>query len=167
MTAVHGLTLRPAAPDDADTIAAVWHSGWRDGHVGHVPEALLEHRRFEDFLARVPPRVPDSVVAIIDGRLVGFVTVREDEVEQVYVAAETRGTGVADALLRRAEQLVAVRFEVAWLSVVEGNARARRFYERSGWRDVGAHDYRAEIRGGTLPVPCRRYEKQVRDVPRS
>lgn len=159
--------LRAATPGDTDAIAEVWHRGWRDGHLGHVPDALLPHRLFEDFLARVPPRIPDSVVAEIDGRVVGFVTVREDEVEQVYVAAETRGTGVANVLLQRAEELVAVRFEVAWLSVVVGNARARRFYERNGWRDMGPHDYRAEIRGGTLPVPCRRYEKRVRDVPPS
>ena len=52
---------------------------------------------------------------------------------------------------------MAARFEVAWLSVVAGNTRARRFYERNGWLDARAHDYQAEIRGGTIPVPCRRY----------
>jgi hypothetical protein len=53
---------------------------------------------------------------------------------------------------------IATRFAAGWLAVVAGNARARRFYERNGWRDAGAIDYAAEIRGGTLPVPCRRYE---------
>jgi putative acetyltransferase len=48
---------------------------------------------------------------------------------------------------------------MAWLVVVTGNVRARRFYERKGWRDVGATLDRAEIPGGTLPVPSRRYEK--------
>jgi ribosomal protein S18 acetylase RimI-like enzyme len=157
-----GLTLRAAAPDDIETIARIWHRGWSDGHVGHVPDALLPHRHLEDFRRRVPPRIPETTVATIAGAIVGFVTVREDEVEQVYVAAEVRGTGVADALLRHVEERVGARFDVAWLSVVEGNARARRFYERNGWRDVGAHDYRAEIRGSTLPVPCRRYEKTVK-----
>lgn len=153
-------------PGDIEAIAVVWHSGWRDGHLGHVPDALLEHRSLEDFRRRVPPRVPDTVVATIAGDLVGFVTVREDEVEQVYVAAEGRGTGVADALLRHAEGVIAARFGVAWLSVVAGNKRARRFYERNAWRDVGAHDYRAEILGGTIPVPCRRCEKLLRPAVR-
>jgi ribosomal protein S18 acetylase RimI-like enzyme len=161
---VSGPALRPATPDDVEAIAGIWHRGWGDGHLGHVPEALLEHRHYADFLERVPPRIPDSVVAEIAGRIMGFVTVRGDEVEQVYVAAEGRGTGVADALLSHAEGMVAARFDVAWLSVVEGNTRARRFYERSGWRDTGPHDYRAEIRGGTIPVPCRRYEKRVRSL---
>jgi ribosomal protein S18 acetylase RimI-like enzyme len=153
--------LRPAAAADAVAIAAVWHRGWSDGHLGHVPEALHEHRRLEDFRARVPGRLRDTLVATVDARVVGFVTVRGDEVEQVYVAAEARGGGVADALLRQAEQGIAARFEAAWLAVAAGNARARRFYERNGWRDAGALDYEAEISGGTLVVPCRRYQKRV------
>lgn len=92
-------TLRPATPDDIETIATLWHSGWRDGHLGHVPEALLEHRHYADFLRRVPPRILETTVATIAGEVVGFVTVREDEVEQVYVAATARGTGVAGLLI--------------------------------------------------------------------
>jgi hypothetical protein len=46
---------------------------------------------------------------------------------------------------------------VAWLAVVPGNARARRFYERSGWADDGGFDYVA----GEITVPCRRYVKRV------
>jgi GNAT superfamily N-acetyltransferase len=155
-------TLRPAAPEDSEVIAQVWHSGWRDGHIGHVPDALLPHRQLEHFRRRVPPRLPGTTVATIAGQIVGFVTVKEDELEQMYVAAAARGTGVADVLMRHAEQVIARHFDVAWLSVAVGNARARRFYERSGWNDAAAMDYRAEIEGGTLPVPCRRYEKQVR-----
>jgi GNAT superfamily N-acetyltransferase len=98
----------------------------------------------------------------MDGsEVVGFVTVRDDEVEEVFVAAGARGNGTADALLRHAEQVIAARHEVAWLAVVDGNARARRFYERNGWRDVGGFDYAAEIAGGRLPVPSRRYEKRL------
>jgi hypothetical protein len=69
---------------------------------------------------------------------------------------------VATPLLRRGEEVVAARFDVAWLAVAEGNARARRFYERSGWRDAGPLAYEAEVTGGTIPVPCRRFEKRVR-----
>jgi ribosomal protein S18 acetylase RimI-like enzyme len=69
---------------------------------------------------------------------------------------------VAAALLRHAEEEIAARFDTAWLAVAEGNARARRFYERSGWHDTGGFDYMAEIEGGRLPVPSRRYEKAVR-----
>jgi ribosomal protein S18 acetylase RimI-like enzyme len=155
-------TLRPATDDDTDVIADVWHRGWRDGHVGHVPDSLLPFRERAHFRERVPPRLPQTTVATIGAEIVGFATLHDDELEQLYVSAAARGRGVADALIRHAEQAIAQRHDVAWLAVASGNARARRFYEKSGWRDAGPIDYQAEIRGGTIPVPCRRYEKRVR-----
>lgn len=154
-------TLRAASQDDAEPIAEIWFRGWRDAHLGHVPEALHLYRRREDFDRLVPPRVPLTTVATLSSRVVGFITVHDDEVEQVYVADGARGTGVANALLRHAEQAIAARYQIAWLAVVAGNARARRFYQRNGWRDEGGFDYAAETRDGTLAVPCRRYEKRL------
>jgi ribosomal protein S18 acetylase RimI-like enzyme len=155
------ISLRSATPDDIDAIAGVWHKAWRDGHLGHVPDGLLPHRELASFRDRVPPRVPHTTVATIESRLVGFVTVHDDEVEQVYVAEEARGGGAANALLRHAEESIAARFDRAWLAVVAGNARARRFYERNGWSDAGGFDYAAQIPGGTMLVPSRRYEKRL------
>ena len=153
--------LRAAAPEDVEAIARLWHSGWFDGHLGHVPESLAEFRRLDHFRQRVPSRLAGTTVATQGSDVVGFVTVHDDEVEQVYVAQSARGGGVANSLLRSAERQIGDRFDAAWLAVVAGNTRARRFYERNGWRDAGAFDYAAEITGGTLPVPCRRYEKNV------
>lgn len=153
--------LRPATNHDVEAIAEVWHRGWLDGHVGHVPEAIHQHRRLVDFRQRVPPRLAETTVATIDSRVAGFVTVREDEVEQIYVAQEARGGATAKALLGHAEQAISARFGVAWLAVATGNARARRFYARQGWTDAGALDYAAETMDGTMLVPCRRYEKRL------
>jgi GNAT superfamily N-acetyltransferase len=62
----------------------------------------------------------------------------DDEVEQVYVAAPHRGTGVAGVLMREAERQVRANgHSKGWLAVVAGNARARAFYERAGWHDEG------------------------------
>jgi GNAT superfamily N-acetyltransferase len=160
MTTAAAPALRAATIDDTEAIAEVWHDAWRDGHLGHVPEALLPHRRLADFRERVPPRLERTTVAVLASRLVGFVTVHDDEVELIFVAEEARGGATAGALLRHAEQVIVARFPIAWLVVVTGNARARRFYERNGWRDVGAILDPAEIPGGTLPVPSRRYEKR-------
>jgi GNAT superfamily N-acetyltransferase len=156
--------LRPATASDADGIAGLWHRAWPDGHLGQVPEALVAHRQLEDFRRRVPERLFETTVALLDGALAGFVTVHRDEVEQVYVASEARGGGTAKALLAHAERLVARRFARAWLAVVPGNARARRFYERNGWRDAGPFEYRARAGTGRVSVPCRRYEKHLEHV---
>lgn len=127
------MEFRPAGPEDATAVARIWHHGWRDGHLGHVPGDLVAARTPESFGTRAAERVGDTVVAIVDDAVAGFVMVVEDEVEQVYVSEDHRGTGVATALLAEAERLVeAGGHRRAWLAVVAGNARARRFYERCG-----------------------------------
>jgi GNAT superfamily N-acetyltransferase len=153
--------LRAAAGEDIEGIAAVWHDGWSDGHLGHVPEQLRAHRRLTDFRRLVASRVGTTTVAVVESRVAGFVTAHDDEVEQLYVARPARGTGVAAALLTHAEDTVASRSAAAWLAVVAGNSRARRFYARHGWQDTGPFDYHAQVDGGTMPVPARRYEKQL------
>ncbi len=159
---VASFVLRPATTTDVDDIARIWHEAWRDGHVGHVPEALLPHRGLDRFRARVPSRIERTTVAEAGSRIQGFVTIHADELEQIFVLAEARGSGLSAALLEHGERQIAERFDVAWLAVVAGNARACRFYERHGWHDAGPIDYEAEIAGGTIPVPSRRYEKRVR-----
>jgi ribosomal protein S18 acetylase RimI-like enzyme len=156
------VTLRPATLDDARAVADIWHRGWRDGHLGNVPDALVAVRTCESFAVRAAQRVGDTVVAIVLGAVAGFVMVVEDEVEQVYVSTGHRGTGVASVLLAEAERLVAEHgHERAWLAVVPGNTRARRFYERSGWTDAGLIEYAATSDQGPVTVPCQRYIKRV------
>ncbi|WP_394827866.1 GNAT family N-acetyltransferase [Pendulispora albinea] len=160
------ITLRPATPDDTNAIAEIWYLGWQDGHLGHAPEALRVARTEESFGVRAAERVGDTVVAVVDGAVAGFVMVVGDEVEQVYVSALHRGTRVAPVLLAEAERLVGANgHERAWLAVATGNARARRFYERNGWIDGGAFEYSAASASGTIAVPCHRYEKRVAPSP--
>ena len=65
----------------------------------------------------------------------------DDEVEQVYVSALHRGTGVADVLMDEAErQARANGYGKAWLAVVAGKREHGAFYERAGWSDEGPFD---------------------------
>lgn len=156
------VTLRPARSRDVNDIASIWHQGWRDGHLGHVPESLAAVRTEDSFRRRAAQRVPDTVVACAGGAVAGFIMVVGDEVEQVYVSAAARGTGVATILLAEAERLVgAGGYRRAWLAVVAGNARARHFYERQGWSDDGLIDYPAATEDGTISIPAHRYIKQL------
>ena len=154
--------LRPATAEDAESVAAIWHAGWRDGHLGNVPAELIAIRTPESFRTRAAERVADTVVATVGGTVAGFIMVAGAEVEQVYVAAEHRGSGVARLLLAEAERLVAAGGHPrAWLAVVAGNERARRFYARAGWADEGPFEYAAGFAGGTVAVPAHRYVKAL------
>jgi len=154
--------VRPGMPEDASAVAEIWRVGWRDAHLGFVPDELVAARHDASFRTRAAERVADTTVAIVDGQVAGFVMVVDDEVEQVYVSAGRRGTGVADALLREAERQVgAAGHGRAWLAVVAGNGRARRFYERNGWSDGGLFDHHAPGPDGSITVPAHRYVKDV------
>lgn len=155
--------IRPATGADMPAVAALWHEGWHTGHAGHVPPGLTAARTLAAFHERTPARVADTAVAIGDaGDLLGFVMVVGDEVEQVFVGPDARGTGLAAELLTEAERLVAVSgFPEAWLAVVAGNTRARRFYEKCGWRDEGDLAYEVVAGGARFVSPCRRYVTSV------
>jgi GNAT superfamily N-acetyltransferase len=156
-------SIRPASDTDMAAVADLWHEGWHDGHAGHVPDGLTAARTLAAFHERTPPRVADTAVAVDDdGSLLGFVMVADDEVEQVFVAPAGRGTGLAGELLAEAERRVAAAgHSSAWLAVVVGNARARRFYERQGWCDAGDLPYEVTAGGETFVSPCRRYVKSL------
>jgi GNAT superfamily N-acetyltransferase len=156
------VALRQAGLPDAPAVAEIWWLGWRDGHLGFVPQALVDARTEDSFRTRAAERVGDSTVAVVDDAVAGFVMVVGDEVEQVYVSGLHRGTGVAGAWMAEAERQVRANGHgKAWLAVVAGNARARAFYERAGWSDEGPFDYAAAGEGGPIAVPCRRYTKLV------
>lgn len=152
------VTIRDANPADASRIADIWARGWPDGHLGHVPESLVAARTVESFHARTPAKIADTKVAEEDGEVIGFVMVHDDELEQIYVDAASRGSGAATLLLRTGEQMLADRGHTdIFLAVVAGNTRARRFYERNGWNDAGPFDHRT-AEDPPHVVPCHRYE---------
>jgi ribosomal protein S18 acetylase RimI-like enzyme len=156
------MTLRGALPVDAPTIAEIWHLGWRDGHLGYVSQELIEVRHEDSFRTRAAQRVNDTMVAEVRGQIAGFVMVVDNEVEQIYVSARHRGEGVADMLMADAERRIKdAGYSSAWLAVVAGNARARRFYERRGWSDRGLFAYAAAGEHGPIAVPSHRYVKDL------
>jgi GNAT superfamily N-acetyltransferase len=151
--------VRKATADDVDTVAAIWFTGWQDGHLGNVPAELAAQRREERFVPWARERLDGMWVGEAGGRVLGFVVVVDDEVEQVYVDRSARGSGLAAVLLRAAEAEVRrAGHRQAWLAVVAGNGRARAFYARLGWRDAGPLAYQAHTEVGPVEVPVRRYE---------
>ena len=142
------MIVRRARPEDAAGIAAVHVRTW---------QAAYEHLFGAERLAGVDPerrrlgweRVlserseeDDVFVAEQEGRVVAFASAGpagdepgEGELYAIYALPEVWGSGAAAALM--VEALAALRgrgFAEAILWVWEDNPRARRFYEREGWR---------------------------------
>ncbi|MEX3014592.1 GNAT family N-acetyltransferase [Gymnodinialimonas hymeniacidonis] len=127
--------IREATGADLDPLAQVWHDAWHEAHAAHVPQELVDLRTLADFRARLPLMLPDLRTAGAPSAPLGLCVIRDDEMQQLFVAPAARGTGLAAALLHDAEaRLAASGVTEAWLDVVIENARAIRFYQREGWR---------------------------------
>lgn len=64
--------LRPASQDDIHAVVDIWHAGWRDAHLGKVPDELVEHRTIADLIRLARERMATTILAI-HGDHVGFV----------------------------------------------------------------------------------------------
>jgi ribosomal protein S18 acetylase RimI-like enzyme len=85
-----------------------------------------------------------------------------DELYQLYVSAQARGSGVAAALMADAEaRLAEAGVATAWLACAIGNERAARFYEKCGWRRAGTMINELDTPDGMFPLEVWRYEKSV------
>ena len=137
-------------PEDVQAIVDVRIAAWRTAYAGLMPADYLvamDHDRVEA-AARLAARLaggPTSLLVGLDdsGEVAGmcsFGAAREEpdsgELYALNVHPRSWGSGVGSALLHEAERGLA-SFPSAYLWVVEGNARARRFYERHGWRADG------------------------------
>ncbi len=155
--------ITAATPTHIPKIADIWHRGWHDAHDKIVPEALKRLRTDESFLARTKARLPQAEVAIRDGKVIGFFMTIGDELNQMYVSQDARGTGAAGALIEAAEsRLRAEGHDLAWLACAIGNARAMRFYEKSGWVNQGRQMVTLDTIAGPFELDIWRYEKRLR-----
>lgn len=148
---------------EIDLLAQLWHDGWQDAHARILPAELARHRTLENLRERLVDNLAHTRVSGPLGRPVGFYMVKQDELYQLYVSAEARGSGIAGALIADAEKrLAASGITTAWLACAFGNDRAMRFYEKNGWTRSGAMVNELETPEGVYLLEVWRYEKRLR-----
>jgi GNAT superfamily N-acetyltransferase len=156
------MDVRAAEPREIDHLAKVWYDGWQDAHAQIVPAELTRLRTLESFKHRLLAALPSVRVAGPSGAPIGFCIVKRDELYQLFVSAESRGSGIAAALIADAEaRLSESGIDTAWLACAIGNERAARFYEKCGWHRVGTMVNDLETSDGTLLLEVWRYEKSL------
>jgi GNAT superfamily N-acetyltransferase len=133
--------LRDVRPDEATPLAALQERASLAALAHIFPPDRYPFPK-EAVLARWETAVADPsrrvVVAEVDEEPVGVACVHADWLEGLYVVPEQWGTGVADDLHGWAlDEVRRLGSSGCHLWVLEANARARRFYERRGWRENG------------------------------
>jgi GNAT superfamily N-acetyltransferase len=156
------MRIRRARLDDAAAIAAVHVRTWQSAyeHVFGAERLSGIDLGAREGLARRSSTDPDHDVFVAeeDGRIVGFVGTgppeeegEERELFAIYVLPEAWGTTAGPGLMGAAVEAMRARGVTgAILWVLEDNPRARRFYEREGWRADGTAE--SEYLGLTVPL---------------
>jgi GNAT superfamily N-acetyltransferase len=156
------MSVRPATEAEIDHLARLWHEGWNDAHGKLAPEGLVKARTLDSFRERIAAALDDTRVIGPAGAPLGLCMLKNDELYQLFVARQARGTGAAAALIADGEARLAARgFATVWLACAIGNDRAARFYEKCGWVMVRETANRLETPAGVFEIAIWRYEKAV------
>lgn len=153
------LFVRRATPGDASALAAFGARAFTEAFGGaNRPEDMARHLAATFGASHQMRELTDPSliyrIAEVDEAMAGYAllksgpapasvaTPRPLEILRFYVDRPFHGTGVARALMAECVAEAARRGATAvWLGVWERNARAIRFYEKCGFRDVGSQHF--------------------------
>ena len=125
-------TLRPYCAEDEEAAIELWRLTWQQAypHIDFAARLNWWRERWRDEL------VPNAAIIVAATDSVrGFVTIdKTGYLDQLVVAPDHWGSGLAAALVDKAKQLSP---DGVTLLVNDDNARAIRFYERQGFRAAG------------------------------
>jgi len=162
------ITVRPARPDDAESITRIHLSGWERGYADLMPASYLARRSAEGAVRVVQRREhleteqgqAQTLVAVDGTDVLGFTNFGPDrddptvgEVYAIYVDPDRLSTGIGQAMMTEAvDRLRARGLAPVRLWVLAGNARGLAFYERYGFRPDGGRSSFVVEQPGELPI---------------
>jgi GNAT superfamily N-acetyltransferase len=163
--------VRAAVPEDAYDVARVHVRSWQSAYRGLIAQDYLDSLKPEVWASRytfgrMGFQLPSTLVAVDGSTICGLATTglcrdidlsNFGELMAIYVDPAYMRTGVGRLLMTAARaRLRGVGVLGASLWVLHGNVRARRFYERDGWRFDGT---RRTVTFGNVPVEEVRYRR--------
>lgn len=127
--------IRPYAPDDREAVVRMLADSDPWKQLGY--DAADWERLF-----RTLPQGRDCFVIEADGVAAGVALLRPrfllgDYLELLAIAPPARGRGLGSTLLTHLEGLVFARTKNLFVCVSDFNQRARQFYQRHGFREIG------------------------------
>ncbi|KAI9635556.1 acyl-CoA N-acyltransferase [Dioszegia hungarica] len=169
----HSYTLRQPTSGEAEALSALICSSWTQAFGHAVPASVVEE-------AIAGPLSPSTIEQQISDpsthflvasfqpqqgseQIIGVAQLRaglseaclqlpnSTSLRKLYVDAAHHGTGVARDLLLAAEETARKDgWSSIWLTVWEGNARGKRFYEKMGYEVKGQKP--SDLRGGSRGI---------------
>lgn len=144
---LESVSVREAELADVSTIAEIHTLSWQQAYSGYVPAEYLNSLKAQDKVPmweEVASREDTHLyVAEHNGQILGFASVGpaiDEDSEKgdqtlytMYLTPEAWGTGAAKELMHAVDKIVAPDVPLT-LWVFDKNARARRFYERHGFK---------------------------------
>ncbi|WP_020119125.1 GNAT family N-acetyltransferase [Streptomyces canus] len=169
------LLIREMTLADCPRVSEIRIRGWQRAYRGLLPQPFLDALSVKGDTERRRARFGrggGSVVDLVadrDGEILGWAChgpyrdgerrTEDAELYAIYVDARRYGSGLGHALLQESvRRCTRAGHPRMLLWVVKGNTRARRFYERQGFRTDGAEDP-YEVDG--VAVPEVRYVKDL------
>ena len=153
------ITIRFAAPRDAETLARIGRTSFHDAFAAHPANHPDDMKAYMNEAFSVETiendlREPETIylIAEIENAAIGYAKLktnsREDcvsgdnpiELCRLYSLSEYIGKGIGKALMKKClEFAVENGNDVFWLGVWEYNFRAQKFYEKFRFEKCGEH----------------------------
>jgi len=151
------MAIRAGAVADAPALAELAASTFRDTFAAeNRPEDMALHLASAYGPSQQAKELADpdisTLLVEVDGQLAGYAQLRSGETPvcvigeapielwRFYVAQSWHGRGIAQALMQRVESDAVRRgARTLWLGVWERNDRAKAYYKKTGFTDVGSH----------------------------
>jgi GNAT superfamily N-acetyltransferase len=153
---------RPALPADIAPLTQLWHQSWHDAHATITPAALVAQRTLDTFAKRLVDAGGGLRVAGPVGAPLGLCCITGDHLDQLFIARQAYGTGLAATLLHDGEdRLRAAGVTDAVLDCAVLNHRAARFYAREGWVSQGLMVAAVDSAAPPLEIAVIRFGKHL------
>jgi putative acetyltransferase len=125
--------IRRARPEDAEAVVSIF----RESRAEAMPWLPVLHTREQDVAFFHRALAGEAHVFELNSAVAGFIVLRADLLDALYVAPGLQGRGVGSALFRWAQEARPGGFRL-W--VFQENRGARRFYEVRGCRLIRETD---------------------------
>jgi GNAT superfamily N-acetyltransferase len=127
------ISIRPYQAEDFDPLTRLWRKAREEAFPDF--QRTKGHTFGEDCAYFRDEILPSNHVwvAQADGRVAGFMAMRGDFIDQLYVDPDYQRRGIGLAFLDHARQLSPASLRLFTLQI---NAKGRAFYEKNGFRAV-------------------------------